>query len=238
VGTLNPQAGIIYTFSDDTRLHASAGKKTRFPKLLELYSQHAGGNPDLDPQKTISYEMGATHRFSSAVTGAVTFFHNDISDLIDRQRDEDRNWVFYNLYEAVIQGVELDFDFQPSDTFLAKLNYTFMTTEDKANDGRELEGRPEHRVNLDIRHRFSTGFSSSIQAAYTKGAYWEDPDDEWVGLSDYFLINLRLTQPLERLLGVDSNLFIQIDNLTDADYYETNGPEPGRSALVGITMRF
>jgi iron complex outermembrane receptor protein/outer membrane receptor for ferrienterochelin and colicins len=238
VGTLNPQAGVIYTVSDATRLHASVGKKTRFPKLLELYSEHAGGNPDLDPQKTISYEVGASHCFAETFSGAVSFFHNDISDLIDRERDEDRNWVFFNLYEAVIQGIELDMDYQPTESFLAQLNYTYMTTEDKANEGRELEGRPGHRVNLDIRHRFRTGFSTSIQASYTKGAYWEDPDDNWEELSDYFLVNLRLTQPLTNVAGVEAELFLQLNNLFDVDYYETNGPEPGRNMLSGITMRF
>ncbi len=238
ISTLNPQVGAIYTISDATSLHASVGKKTRFPKLIELYSEHAGGNPDLDPQKTISYEIGATHSFSQSFSGAVAFFHSDVSDLIDRERDEDRNWVFYNLYEATIQGAELSMDFRPSDTFTANLNYTYMSTEDDANDGRELEGRPEHFVNLDIRQQFSFGLSATVQASYAKGSYWEDPDYTWTELSDYFLINLRLTQSLKEIWGVNSELFLQVGNLTDADYYETHGPEPGRNALAGITMRF
>jgi iron complex outermembrane receptor protein/outer membrane receptor for ferrienterochelin and colicins len=238
VSTLNPQAGIVYTVNDATDLHASVGKKTRFPKLLELYSEHAGGNPDLDPQKTISWEVSASHRFFETFSGAVSYFYNDISDLIDRERDDEGEWVYYNLYEAVIQGVELNMDYQPTDNFLASLNYTYMDTEDKANEGRELEGRPEHRVNLDLRHRFRSKFSASVQASYTKGSYWEDPDDNWIELSDYFLVNLRVTQPLTGFSGVNAEIFLQVSNLFDVDYYETNGPEPGQNFLGGISMRF
>jgi iron complex outermembrane receptor protein/outer membrane receptor for ferrienterochelin and colicins len=238
VSTLNPQVGIVYFVDDATSLHTSVGKKTRFPKLLELYSEHAGGNPDLDPQKTISWEIGASHRFTGAVSSSISFFYNEISDLIDRERDDEGEWVYYNLYEAAVQGVELDMDYQPTENFLASLNYTYMTTEDSANEGRELEGRPEHRVNLDLRHRFRTGFSTSVQATYTKGTYWEDPDRNWTELSDYFLVNLRLTQPLQTVSGVEAELFLQLDNLFDLDYYETNGPEPGQNFLSGITMRF
>ncbi|MBW1792326.1 MAG: TonB-dependent receptor, partial [Deltaproteobacteria bacterium] len=54
VDTFNPQAGVLFDLTADTSLHASVGKKTRFPKLIELYSDHAGGNPDLDPQEAIA----------------------------------------------------------------------------------------------------------------------------------------------------------------------------------------
>ncbi|MDB9822986.1 TonB-dependent receptor [Deltaproteobacteria bacterium] len=238
IDTINPQIGAVFSINNKSSLHASVGKKTRFPQLLELYSEHAGGNPDLDPQKTISYEIGASHVFSDAVTGSFSYFYNDISDLIDRERDEDRNWVFYNLYKAKTSGLEAEFDVQLANGLLTSFNYTYMSTEDEANDGRELEGRPEHRLNLDARYRFPFGLTTNFQTSYTEGGYWEDPDDNWTELPGFFLINARLTQDLGKLLNLDSELFLQANNITDYDYYETNGPEPGRNFMAGLTMKF
>jgi len=223
----------------DTSLHASVGKKTRFPKLMELYSDHAGGNPDLDPQEAIAYELGFSHDFSEIFKGSVAYFYNDIDDLIERVRDPvSGDNIYVNVSKATIQGVEVALDMNFSKSLQAHANYTYMSTEDETNDDRELEGRPRHRINLDIRYRFPFGLSASVQASYTQRQYWEDSDYNWKKLPDYFLLNARLAQDMSKVCGIDSELFIQGTNLTDIDYYEMNGPEPGFNFLAGFTVRY
>jgi outer membrane receptor protein involved in Fe transport len=238
IDTFNPQVGAVFDLTEDTSLHGSVAKKTRFPKLLELYSDHAGGNPDLDPQEAICYELGISHDFSETITGSVAYFYNDVDDLIERIRDPvsgDR--VFVNVNEAKIQGVEADFDMSFSNGFWAHANYTYMSTEDSSNEDRELELRPRHRVNLDLRYDFPFGLSASAQGSYTQRQYWFDSAYNWIKVPDCFLLNARLAQDLGNFWGIDSELFIQGTNLTDKDYYEGNGPEPGRNFLVGLTLR-
>jgi outer membrane receptor protein involved in Fe transport len=238
IDTLNPQAGVVFDFTTDTSLHASVAKKTRFPKLLELYSEHAGGNPDLDQQEAICYELGFSHDFSEIFKARFAYFYNDIDDLIEEVEDpvsgED---IFTNVSEATIQGVEVALDMYFSKNLQAHANYTYMSTEDESNDDRELEGRPRHRINLDIRYRFPFGLSASVQASYTQRQYWDDGGD-WKKLPDYFLLNARLAQDMSKICGIDSELFIQGTNLTDLDYYELNGPEPGLNFLAGFTVRY
>ncbi|BBO83849.1 TonB-dependent receptor [Desulfosarcina ovata subsp. sediminis] len=234
--TFNPQIGVVFNVTDATGLHASVGKKTRFPSLKELYSEYGGGNPDLDPEETIAYEMGASQRFSEKITGELAVFYNNIEDLIDTETI-DGNKVYVNINEAVIYGAEAVVRLQLSDHFDAELNYTYLETKDRANNDRELEGRPRHRVNLSMSYRFDFGLTANLQATYCQRQFYEDDDYEWTELPDYLLVNAKLTQQLKKISGVGPEIFFQGANVLDKDYYETSGPEPGFNFLAGITLR-
>lgn len=234
--TLNPQMGIVFDATDATRLHASVGKKTRFPSLKELYSEYAGGNPDLEPEKTLAYEAGVSHSFSGRVSGEASFFYYDVEDLISTT-ELDGEDIYTNIDEARIAGMEVGLDMRLSDAFDVGINYTFLDTLDKANDDRELENRPAHRFNLDTTYRFSFGLTANIQTSYVGDRYWEDYAYEWTKMDNYFLVNAKLTQKLQKIGKVDSEVFFQGSNILDENYSETGSPEPGFNFLLGITMR-
>ncbi len=234
--TLNPQIGAVFEMTDATSFHGSLGRKTRFPSLKELYSTLVGGNPDLNPEKNMAYELGVEHRFSPKAVGNLAFFYNDIDDLIDVIK-VDGEKVYVNINKSTIYGVEANFDLKLTPALDTNLNYTFMSTEDESNNDRELAGRPRHRVNLSLGYCFSFGLKADLQATYNRRQYWENDDYEWEELPDYFLINAKLTQKLKKVGIFDSELFIHASNLLDEDYYETNGAEPGLNFLAGITIR-
>lgn len=242
IDSINPQGGIVYKLSEDTTFHASVGRKTTFPHLKELYSKHAGGNPNLDPQKTMAYEVGVEHYFNESIKGWLSCFYNDVDDLIERVRDKDRNWMYVNIGEARIQGVEARVDMEVTRNFWAGMNYTYLSARDKKRD-RELEGRPRHRVNLDLRYEFPFGLSTSLQASYTQRQfeyiYDKNTDTETTRkCPDFFLINARVRQSLGRLWGMKSELFLNVSNITDKNYDEGHGPMPGRNFLAGLTVRY
>lgn len=239
----NPQLGMVFTLSDATSIHASVGKKTRFPHLKELYSTMSGGNPDLKPQKTTAYEIGITHEFTNRFNGSVAYFYNDVEDLIQKTGDKTLNTVHYsNVAEARIHGVEATVNANLTERFEAVFNYTYMRTEDKQNN-RELEGRPRHRANLDLRYNFPFGLLVSTQASYTQRQFYiyqesRKSPEIWTKAPDYFLLNLRLEQQLPAFAGIDSSLFLQVDNLTDKDYVNVGNLMPGRNFLVGMHAKF
>jgi len=235
IDTVDPQGGIVYRITGDTTLHASVGRKTRFPHLKELYSKHAGGNPDLDEQKTIAYEVGAEHYLIDSVKVWASYFYNDVDDMIQRVRDEKKERMYVNIGEARTQGVEGGIDWEATDNFQIGANYTYLATKDKEND-RDLPGRPRHRINLDLRYLFPFGLSASLQTSYTQRQF-EYIDDESRKCPDFFLLDARISQRLGRLWGVGSELFAQVTNLTDKDYDEGH-PMPGRNFLAGLTLRY
>jgi iron complex outermembrane receptor protein/outer membrane receptor for ferrienterochelin and colicins len=150
VDSINPQGGVVFKLTDDTTLHASVGKKTRYPHLKELYSNVGGGNPNLEPQETVAYEVGAEHYFTSSLKGWISYFYNDVEELIDRVTIG-KDKVYVNIGEARIQGVESGLDYKVTDNFWVGVNYTYLSTKDKEAD-QELESRPRHKLNFDLRY--------------------------------------------------------------------------------------
>ena len=236
--TFNPQIGAVYDVTPDTSLHASVGRKTRFPSLKELYSDLVGGNPDLAPERTLAYEVGGSHTFPKDIRTNLAFFYNDIDNLID-MTTIDGEKAYVNINEAVIYGAEAGVSVPVCDAMDFYMNYTWLSTEDKSNDGRDLEGRPRHRVNLGLAYRFSFGLTADLNTTYNYHQYWENSDTyEWTELPPYFLVNLKLTQKLPKMGKVAPELFVLGTNLLDKDYYESNGAEPGFNFLAGMTLRF
>ncbi len=235
IESFNPQAGIVYDLTDDTSLHASVGKKTRFPHMKELYSYYAGGNAELDPQQTISYEVGADHAFATGITGSVAYFYNDISDLIQRVR-VDGDWQYVNVSDAMTQGVELDLAMRLTDSFSVGANYTYLSTRDKEAD-HELSFKPRHKANIDLRYGFPFGLTTTLQGSYTQrqSDYDQDPVRK---MPDFFLLNARLEQEISLTGKLKTTLFVQGTNLTDKDYQVDNGPEAGRMYLAGLQVSF
>jgi outer membrane receptor protein involved in Fe transport len=232
----NPQAGVVVALSESTQLHGSIGKKTRFPHLKELYSEMAGGNPALKPQKTIAYEIGVTQAFNDAISGSVAFFYNDVEDLINRIK-VGRDKFYVNVGKARIQGIEASVSADITDNFWAGLNYTYLSTRDKDAE-RELEGRPRHRANLDLRYRFGFGLTTTMQASYTARQYYEDDNDNWKKGPDFFLLNARVEQKLGKKWGVEGRVFAELRNITDKFYYESEHLTPGRTWLAGLSFRY
>jgi iron complex outermembrane receptor protein/outer membrane receptor for ferrienterochelin and colicins len=234
----NPQAGIVYDLTDTFALHASVGKKTRFPQLKELYSKVAGGNPDLEPQQTIAYEIGASKQFSDWLNLSMALFYNDIDDKIVYIRKEKINT---NIGESTIKGVEFDVNLTPIDRLDINVNYTWLSSKDKADSSsheRDAENTPDHKINLGLGYAFDFGLSTFLQASYTSDQIEYDKQSNKIKYDSFYLLNARFVQKLPLIYGVDSEIFLNLKNLTDKDYEESNGPMPGRSFLAGMTVTF
>jgi len=234
--SVNPQAGIVYDLDDCTTLHASVGKKTRFPSLKELYSTLGGGNPDLEPEEAIAYEVGSTHSFCEMLSVDTALFYQDVENLISTTK-VDGTSVYITVNEATLYGGEASLNAQLTSALDASLNYTYLATVNKAKNDRDLPGRPRHRLNLSTTYRFLFGLTANVQGTYVQRQYWENNSSVWTELPDYFVLNAKLTQKLKKVGNVDSEVFFQGSNVLDENYYETSGPEPGFNFLAGITLK-
>ncbi len=241
VDALNPQIGLVYSLTPRTSVHASIGKKTRFPHLKELYTRASwiAGNYELDPQQTIAYEIGVEHHVNNDLVISGAYFYNDVSDLIDTITDSASSTkVYVNVDEATIQGVELSADYHITRDLSTGLNYTYLKTEDEST-GKELFNRPRHRANLDVRYRFPFGLSTSVQTSYVAHQYYEDNNTyERVKAKNYLLLNARIEQEIFTSDTVSGRLYVTGHNLTDKYYVEAGELTAGRTVLAGLNIRF
>jgi len=229
IDTVNPQIGIVYTLNQTTKFHTSLGKKTRFPHMKELFSDR-DGNPNLKPQRTLAFEIGADKYFEwEEISGSlsIVYFYNRIRDMIYKPSKKES---YQNIGKARIQGVEASLQLMPTDNLWTEFSYTYLWTKDDEN-ARPLDERPEDKLSLDIRYHFNFGLSINTQMIYVHRQY---TDDATRILPDYFLLNAKITQKVMK----HWLFFAQVENLTDVNYDEGNGPMPGRNFLIGVGAKW
>ncbi|MCD4678407.1 MAG: TonB-dependent receptor [Desulfobacula sp.] len=234
--TWNPQAGIVFDAANDINIYASVGKKTRFPQMGELYSNLAGGNRSLKPQKTIAYEIGANKKFNDTFNFSAAVFFNDIEDRIIRE-----NSLYINKGETEIKGLETRLNITTPWNLDVGLGYTYLSSKEKddaADAERDSEFMPEHKATLDAVYAFDFGLSTSFQAVYTGEQIEYDNSDNKVKMDEFLVCNARINQEISFGKKLTTDLFFEIKNIFDENYEEGHGPTPGRSFLIGMKLSF
>jgi outer membrane receptor protein involved in Fe transport len=88
--SLYPSLHLSYALSEDDKLKASYSKRIQRPNPFEynpfrIYQDpqnFRAGNPDLEPQKTDSFELGYEHRKGGQIYQA-TFYYRDVHDAVN-----------------------------------------------------------------------------------------------------------------------------------------------------------
>ncbi len=116
--TISPRLGISFPVTDRAKLHLTYGHYYQMPRGDDLYENlsfdmrgaiRRRGNPDLEPERTIAYEVGVTQQFTDDLTVDITGFTKDIDNLISSIHVDitnDYSYFINDIYGRV-QGVEL-----------------------------------------------------------------------------------------------------------------------------------
>jgi outer membrane cobalamin receptor len=233
----NPQVGATYDFEQWGVTRVSVSRKTRFPTLRELFDP-LQGNPDVDAEKSWSYEIGHAARIAG-VGVDVALFRADVDDLIEssggRSGDPEPS---RNLTDAVLQGVEVALDWSPIDALALRANYTFLDANadnrltEASGDDAEIQHRPRHRVNAIAQAALPYGFSARFETQYISEQV--DRFGTAVKIDDAVVLNGQVGFDLADWV----RLVVGADNLLDEDYEEALGmPRPGRWFYAGIRGR-
>ncbi len=230
-GAFSPQIAMAWQATEALALHASAAKRTRFPKLRELYRRRYG-NPDLDEQKANNYEVGLTWQHEAGYATDIAFFYSDVENLIERP---DRDSLYENLEPVRIRGVEFSSGGWLRDELYTRLSYTYVNAEESLPGvlDRQLRSRPEHTAQVELRYRLPWQVMAAFDGIYVDKLFDLDEDEAYTELDDYFVLNLKLARPFgERLVG-----YLAMSNLVDEDYQQRLGdPRPGRAIRLGVTF--
>ena len=91
----------------EIRLRASVARSYRAPTFNDLYwpaSAFVAGNPNLQPEKAWSYELGGEKKFGDLAIFKVAGFYRDVTDLILWAPGTDFVWRPTNVQTAHIWG--------------------------------------------------------------------------------------------------------------------------------------
>jgi vitamin B12 transporter len=216
----------IYTVTQtNTDFHGSLGTGFRAPALAE--NLFAFGNPNLQPETSKGWDIGATQRlFDSQFSLDATYFRNDFTNLIFFDFN---TFALANIGRARSSGVELTGNWQITDVTRLYANYTFTDTLD-LDTGLPLLRRPRNKSSFGFdRYLWNRTARIGAQAIFVG----ERLDTNGFILGQYSLVNLNGSY----YFTPKTELFARIDNATDQDYQEVRGfGVPGIAGYAGMNL--
>jgi vitamin B12 transporter len=238
------RASIAWDVSADTRLNASIGTGQNAPTFIERYGYFPGqftGNPDLKPERSVSYEIGLKQRIAPSASIQIAVFRQTVEDEIDGFVFDPETFLFTaeNLdTTSERSGVEFGAWWTVSESLDLSMNYTY--TDATENGATELR-RPRHAGNATIDYNFLEARARLTLVADYGGSRqdiffppWPQPS-EIVTLDSYWLVDLTA-----QYRATDSvRLFARISNLLDTEYEQVYGySTPGRAYYGGVEVGF
>lgn len=158
---VNPRLGATYVPWQHGALRASYGWGFRSPSVAERYATASAGgirtkpNPDLQAERSTSYEFGFKQLLPHGLTFDAAVFWNDYDNLVEPTIDPADGKIFFrNITQARIRGYEMTLEAQPLGEFLRfAASYTYLYPQDLASGG-VLKYRPRHLLYLtgDLSH--------------------------------------------------------------------------------------
>ncbi len=241
------EASAAYIFKQTgTRIRGTVGTGYRTPSLYEIYGGYLWngqlvtiGNPDLQPEESVSYELGVEQRLlGDALTFGVTWFRTDFDDLIIYDGFLDR---YMNASRAKTQGVETYAHLRPWEWLHLNMAYTYVDAQYRDRQTSEWTRReylPRNKVSGTATVRYPEGLTTSLRVT------WQG--EKIVPLSDPSWNQVRWEEP--SVVTVDAAVsysfldnyeaWIRVENLFDKDYSDGGWTMPGRWIYGGLKFSF
>ncbi|MCB0344278.1 MAG: TonB-dependent receptor [Bdellovibrionales bacterium] len=206
------------------RMHGSVGSGFKAPSFNELYFPNFG-NPDLDPETSLGWDVGLGVTLFEDITADVTYFRSEIDDLITF---DSITFLAENIDSASIHGVEFTLNAKLCEQLSGSAQYTYTDAENDET-GTQLARRPKHRGSLDLFFEPVENLTGSITLLVVRDRIDSDGSD----MDDY----TRVDASLQYTLLEKVTPFLRVENLFDEDYEEINGySTPGFEIFGGVEV--
>ena len=256
---LSPMAGVVARLGELTSLYASVSSSFETPTATEMGNKpdgSAGINPDLDPQRAISYELGAKGFILPAIAydGAI-FFTRVRDELIPYEiaGGAGRRY-FRNAGRTERRGLELGLRAEAG-PLRAGLSYSYadyeftdytvvaLSGDGTVYDGKRIPGIPVHQAQGSVTW-IARHFHSTIEGIAAGRTLVDDANS--ASAAGYATVNMRVGGTVPMMAGARISPTIGVQNLFDRRYVGSvvvnaaGGryfePAPGRALFVTLTI--
>ena len=239
------RAGFTTSLSERLAVHGGASLRSRFPSLRELYSGALGRfepNPNLQPERLLALEAGASVSGANAEVQAVAF-HHALDDAIVRIAVPNRRFQRVNRDRQTGTGLELLAGLRTGEfTFSGDLVVQRTDLKDESTGaGLEPEYQPEVIAGLGAAGPLPLAARFDVRARHTGPQSCINPDtgaNARLRSARRFDTELSRQWSLRRGWTSALELAVGVDNLTDEVIFDQCGlPQPGRTFRVQLRVR-
>ena len=252
---LSPRVGAAYLITDWLKLRANCGEAFKMPSAKQLagdfsiWGTHYVGNPDLDPEKSETYEGGLDFSYAS-FNASLTCFHTDFKDKIESYTTPGGDITWKNIGKAEMEGVEGEFSYDVGSLFSwdyqvkPYVSVVYLTKYKDKETGEDLKYTSDLQVSYGITISDFNGFSTNLNLAYTGKQKIDDWEGGWptavIEKGGFTVANFTVSKKIinsEKYGGI--TIKGEIQNLFDEDYAYVKGyPMPGRMFFLGLRYDF
>ena len=229
-GRTTGSAAYGYQFTDAWRANLSYVTAFKAPTFNQLYWPNDGfssGNPNLRPEKSTNQEA-AVHYETSNHHASVTYFRNEVKDLIDWQETPPGSWFYIhvNVSKARITGWTLAYNGQVAG-FDLRASADFQNPRDQ-DTGKLLQRRSTEHGLLAVGRQYGA-WEWSAELVGSGRRYGDAANTQRLG--GYGLLNLQAGYRLTR----DWVVFARANNVFDKQYeLAPDYGTPGANLFVGL----
>ena len=247
----SPKAALKYRLleQDEQQLlvRASVGSGYRVPNLKERYYtfDHSSigymvmGNSSLDPETSISYQLGTLWQISQRSSLDLNAFYNDVQDLIqtDDSRAEVVNginiYTYKNIEQAQTYGFESVFNTALASNLTLSAAHTYTQAKNKKT-GESLTQKPEHIARLGLSWQALDNWNITLRGRHQSRELAATNPTTWSPAWTTFDLktSYRILPQLRVFAGVDNLTNQQRDFNSGTDF----GPISGRFTYVGLEL--
>ena len=214
-----PQGGISYNAPFGLILKGSVSIGYRNPSFRELYLYRMA-NPDLQPEKMTNYEFSIERRFGSLLSLSATAYYASGRNMI--QVLDQKN---VNTGRFINKGIEISAQSRPTERLSLSATYSYLHT-----SLINLTGAPRQQYNIGAIWQPTRRWQLS---ANLRGAAHLFVSDK-TPYQSFATVNMKVSFDAIRWL----NLFIYMDNITNARYEINRGYEmPGFTIMGGFKLK-
>jgi hypothetical protein len=149
----SPRVIVAHPITETSSFFFNYGEFTQWPSYRYVYSKLNSissesfplqGNPNLNPQVSVNYEVGGKHQFLPTAAANVTFFVRDVYDYPSATRVDPINgsdissyFIYLNGHYSRSKGFEVEMEKRRSNHWSGKLTYSYQQTRGKSSDPNE-----------------------------------------------------------------------------------------------------
>lgn len=232
----------FYLAPTGTRVRGVLSTAFKAPSLYQLHAPanaawwFLGGNPDLNPEKAKSYELGIDqYLFNKMLKLSVTYFQIRFSNLIKYYTYPSGALIYQSTYQNVSKAKSEGMEYGAELNFLDEkikilMNLTSTQTKDYSTD-MELPKVPQNQFNIDIKLKPISKITIGVHIGHT-GTYFDVGTDK---IKQFTLVDLTADYAATE----NFNVFGRMENVFDKHYQEVRGyGEPGLAAYGGVKAKF
>lgn len=258
-----------YNAADDVRVKAVVGQGYKTPTVNELYhfwemyaqvGKNEGefyvGNPDLQPEKSLSYELAIEKDWGDKTTLHFGLFRNELKDMIQefdtgmKTTDnptlypgigKDRIMTYKNIPEATMQGAELSASHKLAKDIYLNLGYTFLDAKDKT-EGTRLIDTSKHQLTFGVSYQPENIYAWDVSFDLVSNFNYYYRDNERSTMKDpvYDTKNFTIANIMtSKYINKDTKIYLGIDNISNHQNFGLFADgNLGRLYRVGMEYKF